>query len=85
MMSYTATSTGVSTDILLKAPLSGSLVSIDQVPDPVFAQKMVGDVISIDPVSQRLLSPCDGEVIQLPLPPAIRWAAAQRPLAAGYR
>ena len=64
-MSYTATSTGVSTDILLKAPLSGSLVSIDQVPDPVFAQKMVGDGISIDPVSQRLLSPCDGEVIQL--------------------
>jgi phosphocarrier protein FPr len=35
------------------------------VPDPVFAQKMVGDGISIDPISQSLLAPCDGEVIQL--------------------
>jgi phosphocarrier protein FPr len=41
------------------------LVPIEQVPDPVFAQKMVGDGISIDPVSQSLLAPCDGEVIQL--------------------
>ncbi len=49
----------------LVAPLSGLLLPIDQVPDPVFAQKMVGDGISIDPISSLLVAPCDGEVIQL--------------------
>jgi phosphocarrier protein FPr len=38
---------------------------IERVPDPVFAQKMVGDGVSIDPVSERLLSPCDGTVVQV--------------------
>lgn len=51
--------------VALVAPLSGHLVPIEQVPDPVFSQKMVGDGISIDPISQSLLAPCDGEVIQL--------------------
>jgi phosphoenolpyruvate-protein phosphotransferase len=46
----------------LKAPLTGVLVPIEQVPDPVFAQKMVGEGISIDPLSDHLLAPCDGEV-----------------------
>jgi phosphoenolpyruvate-protein phosphotransferase len=49
----------------LTAPLSGQLMPIDQVPDPVFAQKMVGDGVSIDPVSQVLVAPCDGQVVQL--------------------
>lgn len=56
-----ATSAGVS----LVAPLSGRLVPIESVPDPVFAEKMVGDGVSIDPTSQSLVSPYDGEVVQL--------------------
>jgi phosphocarrier protein FPr len=51
--------------VALKAPLSGYLVPLEQVPDPVFAQKMVGDGISIDPTDHILYAPCDGEVIQL--------------------
>lgn len=51
--------------IRLVAPLSGRLVPIEQVPDPVFAEKMVGDGISIDPVNQSLHAPCDGDVIQM--------------------
>jgi phosphocarrier protein FPr len=47
------------------APLSGLLVPIDQVPDPVFAQRMVGDGVSIDPVSQLLVAPCPGRIVQL--------------------
>ena len=49
----------------LTAPLSGYLLPIELVPDPVFAQKMVGDGISIDPTSTVLQAPCDGEVIQI--------------------
>lgn len=49
----------------LVAPLSGYLLPIETVPDPVFAQKMVGDGVSIDPTSNVLKSPCAGEVVQL--------------------
>lgn len=51
--------------LALKAPLSGVLVPIELVPDPVFAQKIVGDGISIDPVDPVLKAPCDGTVTQV--------------------
>lgn len=49
----------------LVSPLTGVVVPLEQVPDPVFAEKMVGDGISIDPLEGLLVSPCDGEVVQL--------------------
>ncbi|RLA76220.1 MAG: phosphoenolpyruvate--protein phosphotransferase [Epsilonproteobacteria bacterium] len=51
--------------VILKAPLSGVIYPIEQVPDPVFAQKMVGDGLSIDPTSQTLCAPIDGTVTQI--------------------
>lgn len=48
--------------VALVAPLTGVLIPIEQVPDPVFAEKMVGEGVSIDPLSNVLLAPCDGEV-----------------------
>jgi phosphocarrier protein FPr len=51
--------------VSLLAPLSGVLVPLESVPDPVFAQKMVGDGISIDPTSSELLAPCDGTILHL--------------------
>ncbi len=53
------------TTLSLVAPLTGVLVPLDQVPDPVFARKMVGDGISIDPLSNVLLSPVFGEVVDV--------------------
>lgn len=47
------------------APLSGILVPLETVPDPVFAQKMVGDGVSLDPTSGELLAPVAGTVTQL--------------------
>lgn len=47
------------------APLSGVIVPLDKVPDPAFAQRLVGDGISIDPTSDRLLAPCDARVLQV--------------------
>ena len=47
------------------APLDGPVVPIEEVPDPVFAEKMVGNGIAIDPVSQTLVAPCNGKVVQL--------------------
>ena len=51
--------------LTLMAPLSGVIVPLEQVPDAVFAERLVGDGISIDPVSQDLLAPCDAKVIQV--------------------
>ncbi|MGD1948989.1 MAG: phosphoenolpyruvate--protein phosphotransferase [Leptolyngbyaceae cyanobacterium] len=55
----------VQTTLRLTAPLSGYLMPLESVPDPVFAQKMVGDGISVDPISNVLRAPCDGEIIQI--------------------
>ncbi len=52
------------TVVELRAPLDGVIVPLEQVPDPVFAQRMVGDGLSIDPLSQVLVAPCDGTVSQ---------------------
>ncbi|MGZ3723926.1 MAG: glucose PTS transporter subunit IIA, partial [Bdellovibrionales bacterium] len=49
----------------LIAPVSGLVVAIESVPDPVFAQKLVGNGIAIDPTSQVLLAPCAGKIVQL--------------------
>lgn len=49
----------------LLAPLSGVVVSLDRVPDSVFAGRLAGDGISIDPTSTILLAPCDGCVTQV--------------------
>ena len=47
------------------APLSGYILPLEMVPDPVFAQKLVGDGVSIDPTSNILTAPVGGEIIQL--------------------
>jgi Phosphotransferase System HPr (HPr) Family len=47
------------------APLSGVIVPLDDVPDQVFADRLVGDGASIDPTSEDVLAPCDARVIQV--------------------
>jgi multiphosphoryl transfer protein len=49
----------------LAAPVSGWATPLEQVPDAVFSQKMVGDGIAIDPTSSELRAPCDGVVVSL--------------------
>ena len=44
------------------APVSGPLVPLECVPDPVFAGKVVGEGVAIDPVSDTVLAPFDGEI-----------------------
>lgn len=51
--------------LILSAFTSGTVVPIDAVPDPVFAGRMLGDGLAIDPVDGELLAPCDGRIVQL--------------------
>ncbi|MGD6815808.1 PTS sugar transporter subunit IIA [Metabacillus sp. 84] len=47
------------------APMKGKLVSLEEVPDPVFSQKMMGDGAAIIPSEGKVVSPVNGEIIQL--------------------
>ncbi|MFM0719991.1 phosphoenolpyruvate--protein phosphotransferase [Paraburkholderia strydomiana] len=51
--------------IVLLAPLTGPVVPLAQVHDPVFSGGMFGDGIGIDPLEGRLVAPCDGTVTHL--------------------
>lgn len=44
------------------APLSGEIVAIEEVPDVVFAEKIVGDGIAIKPTGNKMVAPCDGTI-----------------------
>src|SRR5512133_1310558 len=52
-------------ELILRAPVSGVIYPLERVPDPVFAQKLMGDGLSIDPVDGTLRAPCAGEVVTL--------------------
>ncbi|GLC87771.1 glucose-specific PTS transporter subunit IIBC [Lysinibacillus piscis] len=46
----------------LVAPMSGELLSITEIPDPVFAGKMMGDGFAIKPSEGIVVSPVDGKI-----------------------
>lgn len=52
-------------ELAVNAYMKGKVVEISEVPDPVFAQKMMGDGFAIIPEEGVLLSPISGEVIQV--------------------
>ncbi|MBE6072460.1 MAG: PTS glucose transporter subunit IIA [Clostridium butyricum] len=46
----------------LVAPVNGKSVPLSEVPDPVFAQKMAGDGLAMDPADDIIVAPADGEL-----------------------
>lgn len=44
------------------APLSGEIIAIEDVPDVVFAEKIVGDGIAIRPTGNKMVAPCNGVI-----------------------
>lgn len=51
--------------VVLVAPISGWAAPLSEVPDPVFAERMMGDGVAIDPVDAMLRAPCDGVITVL--------------------
>ena len=45
------------------APINGEIIPLDQVPDPVFSQKMLGEGIAIMPESGNIHAPIEGTVV----------------------
>jgi len=52
-------------DITIVAPISGKVVSLKQVPDPVFSDRVLGDGGAILPSDGRIVSPINGTVINV--------------------
>ncbi|WAA12055.1 PTS sugar transporter subunit IIA [Fervidibacillus halotolerans] len=48
------------------APMSGKYIPLENVPDPVFSEKIMGNGIAIEPTDGNVYSPIDGEVILIP-------------------
>ncbi|WP_222705782.1 N-acetylglucosamine-specific PTS transporter subunit IIBC [Salidesulfovibrio onnuriiensis] len=46
----------------LLAPVDGEIVPIENTPDPVFAEKTVGDGVAIVPTGDKMVAPADGTI-----------------------
>ena len=49
-------------NLVLTAPLNGWLAPLEEAPDAVFAERMLGDGLAIDPLDSTLHAPCDAVV-----------------------
>ncbi|MEW6242939.1 MAG: glucose PTS transporter subunit IIA [Bacillota bacterium] len=49
--------------LLIKSPITGRAVGLSDVGDPVFAERMVGDGIAVEPEEGRVYAPFDAEVV----------------------
>lgn len=49
-------------EIKLVMPIEGEITELSNVPDPVFAEKMMGDGFAIIPANGKVFAPCDGVV-----------------------
>ena len=45
------------------SPVQGAVVPLEQVPDPVFSEHMLGDGLAIDPAGDTIYAPFDGKII----------------------
>ena len=45
------------------APVNGEIIPLDQVPDPVFSQKMMGEGVAIMPDKGNIHAPVEGTVV----------------------
>ena len=52
--------------LVLLSPLQGWSAPLDEVPDAVFAGRMMGDGLAIDPTGASLHAPCDGTLVVVP-------------------
>jgi glucose-specific phosphotransferase system IIA component len=46
----------------LVAPIDGKVIELSKVPDQVFAEKMAGDGIAIEPTGDIIVAPADGKL-----------------------
>jgi len=50
---------------IIYSPLTGRVVPLSEVNDPVFSQEMMGKGAAIIPTAKRVVAPCNGEVVNV--------------------
>ncbi|WP_457099061.1 N-acetylglucosamine-specific PTS transporter subunit IIBC [Microbacterium sp. P5_E9] len=58
----TATATMTRTTLKLRQPVQGAVVPLSAVPDPTFAEEMMGPGLAIEPTGNTVIAPADGTV-----------------------
>lgn len=46
-------------------PVEGEVIQLEEVSDPVFSQKMMGDGFGVEPANGEIYSPIDGKVVSV--------------------
>ena len=52
--------------VSIASPVKGKVIKLEEVPDPVFAEKMVGDGFAVEPENGEVFAPVSGEVTLQP-------------------
>ena len=52
-------------NVLILSPLTGRAVPLEEVPDPVFSQKIIGDGMAVIPTEGKILSPADAQIVSV--------------------
>lgn len=55
----------IKADLTLSAPVTGTLLPLEEVPDIVISEKVMGDGVAVVPESDSIVSPCDGVISRL--------------------
>lgn len=50
---------------VLYAPVTGKMVSLEEVPDPVFSSGTMGKGVGFQPEKNEICAPCDGKIIMI--------------------
>lgn len=45
------------------SPMTGKVLKLEAVPDPAFAEKMLGDGFAIELAGEYVVAPCDGKIV----------------------
>lgn len=52
-------------EVVLVSPMTGDVVALTEVPDPVFSQKMMGDGVAVNPTEGKVVAPADAKVLNV--------------------
>lgn len=55
----------IKADVSLFAPVTGTLLPLEEVPDIVISEKVMGEGVAVVPNSETIMAPCDGVISRL--------------------
>lgn len=63
--SLSQASEATNADVTLYAPVTGTLLPLEEVPDIVISEKVMGEGVAVMPDSESIVAPCDGVISRL--------------------